>query len=65
MDKTVSKIIGAIQMRVREQLQGLGDYPKSEPFEHGIQVGTYNGLQAAIQAIEQVLSDEETEEARR
>lgn len=65
MDKTISKIIGAVQLRVREQLQGLGDYPKTEPFEHGVQVGNYQGLQAALDVIEKVLSDEENEEARR
>ena len=65
MDRTVQAIIGALQIRIREQLQSLGDFPKHEPFDHGVQVGTYQGLQAAINVIEQVLNDEANIEARR
>ncbi len=65
MDRTVSAIIGAIQMRVRENLDGLGNFPKAEPFEHGVQVGTYRGLQEALSVIEKVLMDEEQAETRR
>lgn len=65
MDQTVSKIIGAIQIKVREQLQSLGDFPKADPFEHGVQVGTYQGLDRAISVIEQVLTDVDEEDARR
>mgnify|MGYP003338444031 CR=1 FL=1 len=65
MDKTINQIIGALQSRIRDQLQSLGDFPKAEQFDHGVQVGTYQGLQAAMDAIEQVLSDELEAETRR
>jgi hypothetical protein len=58
MDRTVSAIIEALQFRLREELQGLGDFPKSDPFHHGVQVGIYQGLQMALNVIDRVLSDE-------
>jgi len=65
MDKTVSMIIGALSAELHIQLQGLGDFPKSEPFEHGVQVGTYRGLQAALDRVAKVLDDEAEEDKRR
>jgi hypothetical protein len=65
MEKTVAAIIGAIQAGTREHLQALGDYPKAEPFEHGIAVGTYRGLDLAIQIVEKVLNDEAEDDSRR
>lgn len=65
MDQTVQKIIGAIQFKVREHLQALGDYPKADPFHHGVAVGTYQGLDRAITIIEQVLNEEAEAELRR
>lgn len=65
MDKTIQAIIGALQIKIREQMQGLGDFPKAEPFEHGVSVGTYRGLDLAMRIIEQVLNDELEVEKRR
>ena len=65
MDIIIQKAIGALQIRIREQLQSLGDFPKVEPFEHGVQVGTYQGLQKSIDVLEQVLNDELDVDSRR
>jgi hypothetical protein len=65
MDKTVSMIITALSADMHSQLQGLGDFPKSDKFEHGVQVGMYRGLQAALDRVAKVLDDEAEEEKRR
>ena len=65
MDKTLQKFIGAVQIRIREQQQGLGDFPKTDQFEHGTQVGVYRGLQESLHVLERVIEDEANEEARR
>jgi len=65
MDKTVHMIIQVLSADMQDQLQALGDYPKSDPFEHGLQAGTYRGLQAALGRISAVLNDEAEEEVRR
>ena len=65
MDKTVSQIIAALKADVSIQVQSLGDYPKAEQFEHGVQVGLYRGLQKALDTIANVLEKDEEIEARR
>jgi hypothetical protein len=38
------------------------EFPKADPFEHGVQVGIYSGLLDALSIIDAVLSkDEEAE----
>ncbi len=34
-------------------------FPKAEPFEHGVQVGIYSGLEQALNRIDEILQDEE------
>lgn len=65
MDRTVHNIIAALKDELSVQLSGLGDFPKSEPFEHGVQVGTYRGIQKALERIETVLNDIAEEDSRR
>lgn len=65
MDKTISAIIGTLKDAESEQLQSLGKLPKADPFEHGVEVGIYRGLQKALERLEYVLKDEAESEARR
>jgi hypothetical protein len=65
MDRTVSAIIASLSVEIQRHLQGLGDYPQAEPFEHGVQVGTYRGLQLALDVVTKVLNDEAEADARR
>lgn len=65
MDATIARVIGALRDASRAHLQGLGDYPKSDPFEHGVAVGTYRGLEASLNTIETVLLDIAEEDKRR
>ena len=65
MDKTIQQIIGALKSVSSETLHSLGDFPKPDPFEHGIAVGMYRGLNQALEVVEQVLNDEYQDELRR
>lgn len=45
---------------VTEHAGAVMELPKSEPFEHGIQIGVYRGLNAAIDLLDKL--NEEGEE---
>lgn len=59
MDRTVASIISALKAEKQELLESLGDYPRADPFEHGLRVGMYQGLGIALEAVETVLNDGE------
>lgn len=61
MDSAVFKVLQKLKEQSTTQLKGLGDFPKADPFEHGVQVGTYRGLEQAIS----ILIDTTEEDARR
>jgi hypothetical protein len=65
MDKTVHQIIQALSADMQDELQALGDFPKPDPFEHGLQVGRYRGMQFALGRISAVLNAEAEEDSRR
>lgn len=65
MDRTVHQIIQALSADKQDVLQALGDFPKETPFEHGVQVGTYRGLQMALDRVSVVLNDAAEEDSRR
>ena len=64
-DSTVAKILTALKAQRQKQLEWLGDYPKPDAFEHGVQVGSYRGVGYALDTIEEILRDDREEEARR
>ena len=37
-------------------------YPKHEPFEHGVQVGKYQGIRFALELLDSILRDEAEKE---
>jgi hypothetical protein len=59
MDRTVASIITSLKAEQQELLEAMGDFPKSEAFEHGTQVGNYQGIRKALEIVESVLNDEE------
>jgi len=65
VDKTIQRFLRELQSDIDGQLQALGDHPKENQFEHGVQVGVYRGLQQAMSTMKSVLSSEEQEEAQR
>jgi len=60
----ISKYIGVI----KDQQQGVAEAsmmrPKSDPFEHGVQAGRYQGLQLALETLDSLLRDTIEEEQR-
>lgn len=65
MDRSVHQIIQALSADMQDELQALGDYPKADPFEHGLQVGTYRGIKKALDCVSAVLNDIAEDEVRR
>jgi hypothetical protein len=63
MDKTILSVITALRSEKQRILDSLGDMPKADQFEHGVQVGTYRGLKSALEVIDGVLEDREAENA--
>lgn len=57
MDRVTAAILAELQKKEKEALLVLGDNPRSEQFEHGIQVGVYRAYGDAIAAVERVLDD--------
>lgn len=64
MDKVVHGIITAFRDEQQKLLESIGDLPKSDPFEHGMQVGLYRGIKSALEIIEAVLNDEAGRDAQ-
>ena len=58
MDRTVHSIITALRGDQQRILESLGNLPKSDQFDHGVQVGTYQGLKRAIDIVEGILDDQ-------
>jgi hypothetical protein len=59
MDRTVASIITSLKAEQQELLEAMGDFPKSDQFDHGTQVGNYQGIRKALEIVESVLNDEE------
>ena len=63
MDRTVLDIITALRSEKQVFLEAVGDFPRADPFEHGVQVGKYAGLKLALDVIDSVLKDQEAQDA--
>lgn len=64
MDRTVANILTALKDERQKLLESLGDFPKKDPFDHGVQTGTYQGLTLALGIIGAVLADQEGADAK-
>lgn len=64
-DRVIVQIISALKDEQQTLLEALGKFPKSEPFDHGLAVGSYRGVTDALNIITAVLRDEAEEESRR
>jgi hypothetical protein len=65
MSKDVVKIMAGLREARQKFAEAAMEYPKADPFEHGVQVGTHRGLGVALDFIDAVLRDEQEDEARR
>ncbi len=63
MDRTVLDIMTALKDEKQRILESLGNIPKKDPFEHGVQVGEYRGIMASLEVIQTILEDIDRREA--
>lgn len=58
MSAEFAKAMAKLNDERDEQAHAAMSYPKSDPFEHGVQVGLYRGLQKAQELLKQMLEEE-------
>ena len=56
------KLISGLKFAQEEIATAGMMFPKSDPFEHGVQAGKYQGVQLALDIIENLLRDENEKE---
>lgn len=64
MDPIVGRFIGEVKKTLAETAEDSMMYPKGDPFEHGVQVGKYQGLKFSLDILESILRDINDEEKR-
>lgn len=58
----IGRLISELK-RAQEEIATAGMMrPKADPFEHGVQAGKYQGVQLALDIIENLLRDENEKE---
>jgi len=58
----VSKFIALLKDQQAAIAESAMLRPKSDPFEHGVQSGRYQGIQLALETLESLLRDDLKEE---
>lgn len=64
MDPIIGRFIGEVKKTLAETAEDSMMYPKADPFGHGAQVGTYQGLRFSLDILESILRDISDEENR-
>lgn len=57
MSDPVVKFIAEARRRLQEQAEAAMTMPKSDPFEHGVQVGRYQGAQSSLDLLTAILKE--------
>lgn len=65
MSHELNKIIAELRETQQEYANGAMQFPKPDPFEHGVQVGVWRGVQLALDTIDAVLSEQAAQDAKR
>ena len=61
-DRDIVRFIGEVKKAKEEQAHSAMAFPKAEPFDHGVQVGVYQGLGQALEIKDAILRDIEEKE---
>lgn len=61
-DQVVVKFIGAAKLELQHLSETAMLFPKPDPFEHGVQVGKYQGVQSALDLLDNILRDSNEKE---
>lgn len=65
MSPELYKFIGEVQKKLVDDAESAMVYPKQEPFEHGVQVGRWQGLREALLIVDGILRDVDDQEKLR
>lgn len=65
MDASLFKLKAVLLEALVSQAESSMLFPKSDPFEHGVQVGVYRGILNAVAALDAIDKDAEEEDKRR
>ena len=65
MEGLLSNYIGELKSKMNDLAHGAAKLPKSKPFEHGVQVGNYQGLEAALRYLEALIEDDAERERKK
>lgn len=61
-DPFLAQFIGVLKDKLNDLAHGAMDVPCKDPFEHGVFVGTYRGVQEALQLLENTIEEEDEKE---
>ena len=56
MSDPITNAMSSIEKMLDNHAHASMEFPKPDPFEHGLQVGKYFGAQAALKILQDVLS---------
>ena len=56
-DNLIERFIGEVKKELTTISTDAMKFPKSDPFNHGTQVGNYQGLSLALDILEKLLRD--------
>ncbi len=62
-DPVIVKFIVEGRKSLSELAEDAMMYPKSDPFEHGVQTGKYQGIRFALELLESILRETADKEA--
>lgn len=59
----ISRLISELKKSQEEIATGAMKHPTPDPFEHGVQVGKYQGILIALDTLDFLLRDEQEKES--
>jgi hypothetical protein len=63
-DRLLARFTGEAKEALAQTAADSMKFPKSDPFEHGVQCGRYQGIQFALDILEDILRDNLEKEKR-
>ena len=63
-DQVIQRFIGEVKQTLSQHAEDSMEFPKAEPFEHGLQVGKYQGIQYALNILEVIMRDDRFKESQ-
>lgn len=61
-DASIVRAIIKCKDTMAEHAEAAMLFPKSDPYQHGSQVGCYHGMQKAVEILESILRDDNEKE---